>query len=125
MFSFRIYAEPAAKGSVSVSKAGKVFHTGKSKKFEKAIRDQIDYHGDVLDGPVSLTATFFIPRGKTVKREFPHTRGFDLDKGLRALCDSIQGALIKDDSQIVAMAAYKLYEDENRPVGVEFEIEEI
>jgi Holliday junction resolvase RusA-like endonuclease len=60
---------------------------------------------------------FFMPRGKTVKREMP-TVPPDLDKLIRAINDSATDAgIIEDDSQVIEIVAYKFYEAENLPIG--------
>lgn len=70
-----------------------------------------------FSGAVSLDVMFFMPRGKTVKRELPTTPP-DLDKLIRAINDSATDAgVISDDSQVVEIVAYKFYEAENLPVG--------
>ncbi len=65
-------------------------------------------------GPVCVEVTFTIPRPDSVplaKRAWPHTRGVDLDKALRALLDALQPDLIADDSQVVQIVAAKTYPD--------------
>lgn len=70
-----------------------------------------------LTGAVSLDVMFFMPRGKTVKREMP-TVPPDLDKLIRAINDSATDAgIIEDDSQVIEIVAYKFYEAENLPIG--------
>jgi Holliday junction resolvase RusA-like endonuclease len=70
-----------------------------------------------LTGAVSLDVMFFMPRGKTVKREMP-TVPPDLDKLIRAINDSATDAgIIQDDSQVIEIVAYKFYEAENLPIG--------
>jgi len=70
-----------------------------------------------LTGAVSLDVMFFMPRGKTVKREMP-TVPPDLDKLIRAINDSATDAgVIEDDSQVIEIVAYKFYEAENLPIG--------
>ncbi|MFN9112729.1 MAG: RusA family crossover junction endodeoxyribonuclease [Bacteroidota bacterium] len=70
-----------------------------------------------LTGAVSLDVMFFMPRGKTVKREMP-TVPPDLDKLIRAINDSATDAgIIGDDSQVIEIVAYKFYEAENLPIG--------
>lgn len=70
-----------------------------------------------FSGAVSLDVMFFMPRGKTVKRELPTTPP-DLDKLVRAINDSATDAgVIQDDSQVVEIVAYKFYEAESLPVG--------
>lgn len=70
-----------------------------------------------LTGAVSLDVMFFMPRGKTVKREMP-TVPPDLDKLIRAINDSATDAgIIEDDSQVIEIVAYKFYEADNLPIG--------
>jgi len=68
-------------------------------------------------GAVSLDVMFFMPRPKSVKRELPTTKP-DLDKLIRSINDSATDAgVLVDDSQVVEIVAYKVYEAENMPVG--------
>lgn len=68
-------------------------------------------------GPVSLDVMFFMPRPKSVKRELPTTKP-DLDKLIRSINDSATDAgVLVDDSQVVEIVAYKVYEAPNMPVG--------
>ncbi len=71
-----------------------------------------------LNGALSLQVIFFMPRPKTVKREFPITAP-DLDKLIRSINDSATDAgVIKDDSQVIEIVAYKFYEDDQNKMGV-------
>jgi crossover junction endodeoxyribonuclease RusA len=63
------------------------------------------------DGPVRLEVTFALPRPKSCpkSRTFPLTRP-DLDKLVRACCDSMTDAGVwRDDAQMVALLAMKTY----------------
>lgn len=61
-------------------------------------------------GPVSVTATFYLAKPGSVKRDYP-TVPPDLDKLMRAVGDalSIDSAYLKDDAQIVEWHAKKAY----------------
>lgn len=64
-----------------------------------------------LEGPVSVELVFWVPRGKTVKREWPTTRtGGDIDKLERGVLDALTGIIYVDDSQVVEVAKEKRYE---------------
>lgn len=66
------------------------------------------------DGPVVVTATFLLPRPKSVprSRRLPHTKP-DLDKLQRAIGDALapykRPGVLRDDSRIVEWRATKLY----------------
>lgn len=77
-----------------------------------------------LDGPLSLSAVFWMPRGKTVKRDEP-TVPPDLDHLLRALGDSLKFAgAIADDARITRLRdVSKRYADDEHPPGVAFYLE--
>lgn len=71
-----------------------------------------------MSGPVSLTAIFFMPKPKSVKRPLPSVKP-DLDKLIRAIGDSATASgCILDDSQICEIVAHKVYEAEDLPRGV-------
>lgn len=71
--------------------------------------------------PVLLTVTFHLPRPKgdfgtgrnagTLKKSAPKhpTKKPDLDKLVRAVCDSLSNRVYKDDSQVVGMMLTKQY----------------
>ena len=67
------------------------------------------------DGPVAVTAAFFLPRPKSAKKRLvPHVKP-DLDKLIRAVGDALapykQLGVLKDDSRIVTWRATKDYDD--------------
>ena len=78
--------------------------------------------------PVGVVATYHIQRPKShyntkgLLREAAPTHVTsrpDLDKYLRALLDAIQiSGIIKDDSQVVALSAVKVYSDDREGVEV-------
>lgn len=78
--------------------------------------------------PVGVVATYHIQRPKShyntkgLLRESAPTHVTsrpDLDKYLRALLDAIQiSGIIKDDSQVVALSAVKVYSDDREGVEV-------
>lgn len=71
-----------------------------------------------MTGPISLTAIFFMPKPRTVKRRLP-TVAPDLDKLVRAIGDACtKSGIIEDDSQICEIVAHKVYEDSELPRGV-------
>lgn len=77
--------------------------------------------GAIIDGPVSLTVHFFMPRPKNhygtgknsavLKTEAPlnHTSKPDLDKLLRCVKDALTGVVWNDDSQVCWVECRKQY----------------
>ena len=72
-------------------------------------------------GPISMSITFFmpIPKGNSKKRRNeikgkPHTKRCDLDNLVKFLCDSMNGIIFKDDSQVYCIDATKLWSENPR-----------
>ena len=62
------------------------------------------------DGAVSVHCMFTMPRPASLPKKIKeHTKKPDLDKLARSVLDGITGILIKDDSQVVHISAYKRY----------------
>lgn len=66
----------------------------------------------LLDEPLSVTATFMLPRPASIpkKRVYPAVKP-DLDKLARALMDALTGVVWRDDSRVVEMSIDKRYTD--------------
>jgi crossover junction endodeoxyribonuclease RusA len=76
---------------------------------------------------IRLTATFYLPRPKSLSRRVrhPHKRP-DLDKLLRALLDALTGIAWADDGQVVRFGdVEKVYATPQEPPGVAFEVKPI
>jgi Holliday junction resolvase RusA-like endonuclease len=70
---------------------------------------------ETITDPIELCLSFYLPRPKSVKREFPSVKP-DLDKLIRSTCDGLKtGGLYTDDALIIAITATKQY----APVGME------
>lgn len=65
--------------------------------------------------PVRIKTTFYLPRGKTIKRPWPSVPP-DLDKLERGLFDALTIAGVwADDALVIETAATKLYADDRQP----------
>jgi crossover junction endodeoxyribonuclease RusA len=64
----------------------------------------------LLDEPLSVTATFLLPRPASIpkKRVYPAVKP-DLDKLVRALLDALTGVVWRDDSRVVELDISKQY----------------
>ena len=133
--------EPAPQGSkryVGGNRASGGRFIEASKKlepFRQAIGQAVIEHMAKTDDPtpftepVEVTATFVLPKPKTVKRAWPSVMP-DLDKLQRALGDSISlekycggQRLLKDDALIVTWHAQKVYGPPDE-IGVYFTVKE-
>lgn len=78
-----------------------------------AAKEAMYAHGEWYKtaAPVRVEAVFFLPRPKTVKREYP-TVAPDGDKLSRGLLDALTTAgVYEDDAQVVDLIALKRYSD--------------
>ena len=76
----------------------------------------------LLSGPLAVRATFYLAQPRSARRRaLPHVKP-DLDKLLRAVGDALTGTVYADDSQVVSIAAAKLY---GEPPRAEIEVEAI
>ena len=70
-----------------------------------------------LIGAVDAQIVFFMPRPKSVLREYPSVKP-DLDKLVRAILDAgTKAGIYNDDSQVIEIVANKFYTDAGQPVG--------
>lgn len=67
-----------------------------------------------LNGPVSLTVTFYLPKPQRPKHE-RHVTKPDLDKLVRGVCDALTGIVWTDDAQVNTIMAVKRYVDNEEP----------
>lgn len=82
-----------------------------------------------LHGYLILTARFFFDRPKSAPtRRFPSTKkdSGDVDKLVRAICDSLTKAgVIQDDALVVELHAHKLFCDDGDQARAAFTVEHI
>lgn len=77
---------------------------------EGASRALAGGRGVQFDGPVKISASFFLARPKSLKGKVaPHLTRPDTDKLLRGLGDALSGVLYRDDSQVVHVDVTKAY----------------
>lgn len=123
---FEVIGEPIPQGSKTVAGGGgKVWlrdsNAKKLKPWRDALAEGTDF-GVTFDVPVRVTATFWLTRPKTVRRQYPGVKP-DLDKLMRSLGDGMTaGGLISDDSIIVDQNLKKRYADGRKP-GVTVRVE--
>ena len=123
--SFTVYGPPQPAGSkrAGVSKGGKMFVRDDAKRSRpwktqvaQAAGEAMNGTG-LLDGPLELSVIFTVPRPKghygarglrPSAPAYPAVRP-DVTKLLRAVEDACTGIVWRDDAQVVAQHAYKVY----------------
>ena len=69
-------------------------------------------HAHMFDGAVEVVLHFHLPRPASLPKKVTHNvKRPDVDKLARACLDAMTGVFFKDDSQVVALEAYKHYAD--------------
>jgi len=67
----------------------------------------------MIAGPVAVQVTFALARAASNRDQLPITKRADLDKLARVVLDALSKALVYgDDSQVVSLAARKIYSTE-------------
>lgn len=126
MINLFINGEPAPQGSKTAKCInGKAIMWESSTKV-KLWRQLVDFQTKVamhnnkwqmLDQPLSIELTFYLPKPKSVTRFVPSVKP-DLDKLIRSTCDGLKtGGLYTDDALIVQILANKYYATNEVPVG--------
>ena len=123
--SFTVYGKPQPAGSkrAGQSKSGKLFVRDDAKgsapwkrQVAQAAGEAVNGSG-LLDGPLELSVIFTVPRPKghygvrglrPSAPEWPAVRP-DVTKLLRAIEDACTGVVWRDDAQVIAQHAYKVY----------------
>jgi Holliday junction resolvase RusA-like endonuclease len=78
----------------------------------------------MLDGPVRLTAAFYLPRPKHLRQKpAAHLTTPDWDKLARAIGDALSQVIYEDDKQIVEAVIGKFYAEAGAPPRVDVRVE--
>lgn len=75
----------------------------------------------IFGAAISVTIVFYLPRPKTAARRWAPMVKPDLSKLIRGAEDALTGIVFKDDAQVVAIHAWKVYAD--GPSRADFQIE--
>ena len=114
MIELSIPLAPVAKGRARVTKSGIAYTPQKTANAENFIRLFVSQEIKAIPfpqgTPLVLCATFYRLRPKSAKKNitFPTSRP-DTDNYLKLLCDSCNGILWHDDSQLVTILARKRF----------------
>lgn len=134
---FAVFGLPAPQGGKTHVGNGRMVESSKRvKPWRRQVAAAYADHsfGDMLDGPVSVTVDFYLPRPKAhygtgrnagaLKPSAP-AEHLTMPKLTRAVGDALTRLAWRDDSQIVAWHAYKHYASADHPVGAQITIQEV
>jgi Holliday junction resolvase RusA-like endonuclease len=105
--------EPVAKGRPRVTNSGHAFTPAKTRAAEANLRWYLHkalagQERPLFNGPVQVFVHFKFQRPETCKRAF-HSVKPDLDNVFKGLSDSLNGLVLRDDSQIISVTMMKSY----------------
>lgn len=110
-----VHARPAVQGNHRVSRAGYIYEQVSGNLLDW--RREVSLHARLamrssppVEGPVRVLLEFAMAAPKRGARPWPTTRP-DIDKLTRAVLDALTGIAYVDDSQVIALAATKVYGD--------------
>lgn len=121
---FTVFGQPAPQGSKNLYRGRLVEASKKVGPWRIAVKDAV-FRAWIAESderpfvePVEIRSVFYLPRPKTVKREYPSVPP-DLDKLERGLFDALtQAGVWTDDALVVRSQASKLYADRPEDAGV-------
>lgn len=104
-----------------------VFNAPKLRAYMSALKfhfTRCDRQARPVSGDIKLTIMFYMRPPIKKVRERPCVKP-DLSNLIKAAEDAANGVLWKDDCQIVELVASKIYDWQNKKVGVEILVEEL
>jgi len=118
--TIEVSGAPIAKGRprAGTTKTGKVYlyTPTRTKDFEYKIRQRAEQEfKKPMQGPVSLTIIFLLPRPKTLYWKtkpmpmIPCPKQPDIDNLVKSVTDGLNGVAFLDDNQITILHSYKRY----------------
>jgi Holliday junction resolvase RusA-like endonuclease len=115
--------KPVPKQRPRMSRYGNVFTPQKTKLFERTIQVMArkQFRQFPLIGPLQVAMTFFLPKPRTSRNEFPVVKG-DIDNFFKSASDAMNGCVWVDDAQICGIFAKKIYASPDQEIGILVEI---
>jgi Holliday junction resolvase RusA-like endonuclease len=127
-FHCRVYGLPVAQGRPRAFRLGagiRMHDPENSRDWKRTVQAQVIpvKPAAPFDCPLSMELSFVLPRPKSLPRKVVHhTKRPDIDNLFKAIADSLNGILYRDDSQIVHLVVEKKYGAEP---GVEIRLYEM
>lgn len=125
IITFRVYGEPAPKGSKRHVGHGRMIESSKKlPAWMQAIKQEASKNrpSAPIDGPVDVSMDFYLPRPKRPRYDVPAVKP-DADKLARSILDGLEAAgILKNDSRVTHLQATKHYATQATPPGADITI---
>lgn len=113
MIQFSVDLAPVGKDRPRFTKRGHTYTPNKTAAFEKAFATLAKTHAPKkpMEGSLECEIRFYFKKPKRPLNRYP--RG-DIDNYAKAILDSLNGIMYKDDSQICTLNVRKIYSERDR-----------
>lgn len=115
MYQMYLTTEPVAKGRPRITSRGgrpRAYTPAATRASEAIIKSlaHMNWPGpaEALSGPLIVSCTFYLPKPKSVKRDWPSVKP-DVDNFQKLLFDALNRVIWVDDAQIIECTSRKLY----------------
>ena len=123
--TFRVYGEPAPKGSKRHVGGGRMIEASKKlPAWMRAVTREATKNrpSSPIDAPTAVHMDFHLPKPKRPRYNVPAVKP-DADKLARSILDSLeQAGILNNDSRVTHLTATKHYADQHNPPGAHITI---
>ena len=110
--AFVVKGTAIPKARPRLTKRGIAYTPSKTKEFENYVKMVASQYAtkELLEGALEIELHFYFQRPKSLpKNVVHHTKRPDCDNTSKAILDSLEGIIYKNDSQVVSLWATKQY----------------
>ena len=110
--AFVVKGTAIPKARPRLTKRGIAYTPSKTKEFENYVKMVASQYAtkELLEGALEIELHFYFQRPKSLpKKVVHHTKRPDCDNTSKAILDSLEGIIYKNDSQVVSLWATKQY----------------
>lgn len=122
--SFTFFIDPVPASRARVSKYG-TYYLPTYRKFKAEMQEIVAANRRAftqMEGPLMVTVMCFVRKPKSTDRTYP--RG-DVDNYAKAALDSLNGVMWEDDDQIMQLAVFKEFCEDDKEPRIYVEVEPV
>ena len=122
--AFTFFIDPVPASRARVSKYG-TYYLPTYRKFKAEMQEIVAKNRGSftkMEGPLMVTVLCFVRKPKSTDRSYP--RG-DVDNYAKAVLDSLNGVMWEDDDQIMQLAVFKEFCEDDKDPRVYVEVEPV